>query len=408
MTKLEKYAKLIISKGVNIQPGQKLLIRCPVNLAYFSRVLTQLAWEAGAADVFTIWSDEETDRIRYLHAPDDVFGQIPKWVNRQIKYIVDNGYNVVNIYSIDPESLKDVSSERISKDLTALSRTNKPLTDQLITNAIQWCLIGVPNSAWAKKVFPDAATEEEAIAKMWEAIYHAARVDDHDPIENWNKHIAHLTTQADKLMKHNFSSLTFKNSLGTDLTVTLPQGHIWVSCGEIASTGHAFVANIPTEEVFTAPHRAGTNGIVYASKPLTYMGNIIDQFWIKFKNGQAIEWDAEIGKEFLDKLITTHPNADYLGEVALVPSESPISQSGILWYNTLFDENASCHLALGRGYDFNLSGTANKSQDELMDMGLNQSLEHTDFMIGSADLSITGVSQTGEIIQVFKDGEWAL
>ena len=408
MKYLEKYAKLIINKGVNIQPGQKLMIRSGVEQAFFARVLAQAAWDAGAADVYIQYNDEIASRIAFLSAPDERFPYVPDWLASQIDYVVKKGYNLVSIISQDPEILKGVDPERISKQMKAMAPIGKPLSDQATSNAIQWSLASVPNPAWARKVFPDAATDEEAIDNMWEAIYHASRIDDNDPIDNWNAHIASLSGNAKKLMNHNFTHLTLTNDLGTDLTLELPTGHIWVACGEEAQTGNTFIANIPTEEVFTAPHRTGTNGIVYATKPLIYMGNVIDDFWIQFKDGEAIAWDAKVGKEILEKLLHNHANAKFLGEVALVPHSSPISQSGLLWYNTLYDENASCHLALGRGYNFTLAGTENKTEAELIAMGLNQSMEHSDFMIGSADMRITGTTHDGKEVTVFEQGEWVL
>jgi aminopeptidase len=273
---------------------------------------------------------------------------------------------------------------------------------------VQWAVVSVPAPAWAKKVFPNAASDEEAINLMWDAIYAASRVDDGDPVENWKKHIVTLDAKKDALMEHNFKSLHFKNSLGTDLVLELPKGHVWVACGEQAKTGFNFIANIPTEEVFTAPLRTGANGIVYSTKPLVFMGDVIDGFWLRFKDGKVVEYDAEKNKHLLEKLLTTHENSEYLGEVALVPHSSPISQSGILWYNTLYDENASCHLALGRGYSYTLSGTEGKNDEELNAMGLNQSLAHEDFMVGSSCLDIIGTTYDGKEVFVFKQGEWAI
>ena len=396
MKYLEKYAKLVVNKGVNIQPGQKLMIRSGVDQAFFARVLAQAAWDAGAADVFINYNDEKADRIKFLSAPDDYFPHVPDWMSDQINYVVKEGYNMVAIVSQDPENLSGVDPERIGKQMKAMAPVSKPLSDQATTNGIQWTLASVPNLAWAKKVFPNAKTDQEAIDSMWEAIYHASRIDENDPIDNWNAHINKLSGYAKNMMDNNFKSLRLQNSLGTDITFELPEGHVWVACGEKAKTGNTFIANIPTEEVFTAPHRTGVNGIVHATKPLIYMGNVIDGFWIRFKDGEAVEWDAKTGKDILEKLLHTHANAKFLGELALVPHSSPISQSGLLWYNTLYDENASCHIALGRGYNYTLSGTEGKTEDELMAMGLNQSMEHSDFMIGSADMQITGVTHDGK------------
>ena len=403
---LEKYVKMIVRIGVNIQPGQKLMISCPVDCAYFARMAMQEAYDAGAADVFVRWNDEKSNRIHYLSAPEEAFGEEKSWVKELVKYAVDGGYNVLSVSAADPEALKGVDPNRITKEQKVLMQANKPLSEKVSKSEIQWTIASVPTLAWAKKVFP-GKTDDEAVAQMWDAIMAASRIDENDPVENWNKHIATLQQKVDFLMKKNFKYLHFKNKLGTDLKIELPQGHIWISCGEAAATGHNFIANIPTEEVFTAPYKNGANGIVYATKPLVHMGDIIDGFWVKFKDGKAIEVFAEKNQHLLEDIIKTHENADYLGEVALVPDTSPISQSGILWYNTLYDENASCHLALGRAYPTTVKGTEGKSEDELNEMGVNQSLTHVDFMIGSPDMEIIGTTQDGVEIPVFTNGNWA-
>ena len=406
--KLQKYVKLAVNVGVNIQKGQKLLVRCPVDCAYFARLVMEEAYKAGAADVHILWNDEKSGRINYLLAPDSNFGIEYEWEKARIKYLVDEGYQQLVVYATDPEILKGVDPERIVKNQKAAMNTFKPLRDKTASSELQWTLISVPTTAWAKKVFPSAKSDEEAINLMWDAIYAASRVDDGDAVENWKAHITTMQKKVDALMKHNFKYLRFKNAAGTDLEITLPEGHIWVACGEKAGTGYNFIANIPTEEVFTAPHRTGTNGIVYATKPYVYMGDVIDGFWLKFKDGKVVDFGAEKNQHLLEKMIKTHKNADYLGEVALVPHSSPISQSGILWYNTLYDENASCHLALGNAYPYTVKGALGKNDDELELMGVNQSLAHEDFMMGSADMSIIGVTYDGKEVAVFEQGEWAI
>ena len=407
MTKLEKYVKLIVRKGVNIQSGQKLMIACPVDCAYFARMLMKEAYTAGAQEVLIRWNDDEARRIRGLLAPDSAFGVENAWEHALIKQIVDEGYNVISVSAEDPEALKGVNTERLTKDAQVRAKTSKPLSEKISSNKVQWTIASIPTKNWAKKVFPNAKDDNEAMDLMWDAIFAATRVDDNDPIENWDKHISTLQAKVKFLMEKNFKYLHFRNKLGTDLKIELPEGHIWVACGEKASTGANFIANMPTEEVFTAPLRTGVNGIVYATKPLVHMGNLIDDFWIKFEDGKVIEYYAKKGQDILEKLITTEENANYLGEVALVPFTSPISQSGILWYNTLYDENASCHLALGRAYPVTVSGTEGKTEDELNAMGVNQSLTHSDFMMGSEDLEIMGITKDGKEIPVFVNGNWA-
>jgi len=407
--KLQKYVKLAVNVGINIQKGQKLLIRCPVDCAYFARLAMEEAYKAGAQDVQIIWGDEISTRINYLLAPDSNFGIEVEWEKARVQHLVDEGYNMLVVYATDPEILKGVDIDRIQKNTKVAATTMKPLRDKVSSSAIQWCLMSVPTEAWAKKVFPSAKTDEEAMSLMWNAIYAASRVDDTtDAVQNWKTHIGIMQAKADAMMTYNFKLLRFKNAAGTDLEIALPEGHLWVACGEEAGTGYNFVANIPTEEVFTAPHRTGTNGIVYATKPYVYMGDVIEDFWFKFKDGKVVEYGAKKGKELLEKMLTTHPNAEYLGEVALVPHSSPISQSGILWYNTLYDENASCHLALGNAYPYTVKGAVGKSEEELHAMGVNQSLAHEDFMMGSADMSIIGVTHDGKEVKVFEQGEWAI
>ncbi|MCL2397640.1 MAG: aminopeptidase [Defluviitaleaceae bacterium] len=408
MTKLEKYVKMVVNVGVNIQPGQKLMIRCPVDCAYFARMAMEEAYKAGAEDVMIQWMDEKSARINYLLAPDSNFGKDTQWEKERVKYLVDEGYNMLSVSASDPEILKGVDPERIQKNQKAGSLMMKPLMDKVSSSQVQWTIASVPTEAWARKVFSDASSVEKAMEMMWDAIYAASRVDDNDPVDNWNAHVANLQSKVEALMGHNFEYLRFKNALGTDFTMRLPQGHIWLACGEKAATGNVFIANIPTEEVFTTPHRTGTNGIVYATKPLVYMGDLIEDFWLKFVDGRVVESGAGRNRHLLEKLLTTHENADYLGEVALVPHDSPISQSGILWYNTLYDENASCHLALGRAYATTVQGTEGKSEEELNAMGVNQSLTHEDFMIGSADLEIIGVTYDGKEVPVFVNGNYAI
>jgi len=409
LDKLQKYVKLLVNTGVGLKAGQKLVINCPVDLAYFGRLAMKEAYDAGAAEVLILWNDEISGRIHYLNAPDDAFGHEIEWIKARVKYLVDEGYCLLNVYATDPENLKGVNPERVQKQQKVNQMMSKPLSDKVTSSAVQWNLASVPTPSWAKKVFPNAKNEEEAIDLMWEAIYAACRVDDAtDPVDNWKAHVDSLQGKANKLMELNFKSLHFKNSYGTDLITELPAGHVWVACGEKAKTGNNFIANIPTEEVFTAPHREGVHGIVYGTKPLVYMGDVIDEFWVKFEKGKVVEYGAKKNEHLLKSLLELHKNADYLGEVALVPYNSPISQSGILWYNTLYDENASCHLAFGRGYNYCLAGTDDKTEDELNEMGLNQSLTHEDFMVGSPCLEIIGTTQDGKEIAVFTKGDWAI
>lgn len=407
MTKLEKYVKMIVNVGVNIQKGQRLLIRCPVDCAYFARMASEEAYKAGAEEVLIRWHDEKSMRIEYLNAPDSNFGKETEWEKALISHIVKEDYALLSVSASDPEIMKGVNPERILKNQRVNARLGKPLSDKTSRGEVQWTIASVPTEAWSKKVFPNAKTTEEAMNLMWDAIYAASRIDDNDPIDNWKKHTDTLQGNVKHLMDNNFKSIRLKNSLGTDLEIELPQGHVWVACGEEAKNGHNFIANIPTEEIFTAPLRTGVNGVVYGTKPLVYMGDIIDNFHVEFKDGKVTKVFAEKNQHLLEKIVSTEENADYLGEIALVPHNSPISQSGILFYNTLYDENASCHLAFGRAYADCVKGTQGKTDDELLEMGINQSLTHVDFMVGSADMEIIGTTQDGKEVAVFKNGNFA-
>ena len=409
MDKLEKYASAIIKVGVNLQKGQKLLINSSVDTAYFARMVMEEAYKAGAEKVHIMWNDDKSTRIDYLMAPDSNFGIEYTWLKELYSHLAEENYNVVALASANPEALNGVDTDRVTKNQKVGMQMRKPLSDNTMTSSVQWTIAALPSVDWAKKVFPTAKSDDEAVTLMWDAIYKAARIDDNDPIENWNKHIATLQSKAKVLNDNCFKYLHYKNAKGTDLTIELSPGHLWLACGGKAGNGNNFVANMPTEEVYTAPFKNGTNGIVYSTKPLVYMGDLIDEFWIKFENGRAVEYSAQKGQHLLEKLLTTEENADYLGEVALVPHTSPISTSGILWYNTLYDENASCHIALGRAYPTTHKDTAGLSQEELVEKcGLNFSMTHNDFMIGSADLEIIGEKSDGTKLQVFKDGVFVI
>ena len=409
MNKIEKYARLAIEKGMNIQKGQNLLIRASVDNVDFARLLSKVAWKNGVRGVMVQWNDEKLSRERFLYGDIDIFGQENIWSKEYINKIIDEDYQILTVISNNPENLKGVSPEKMTKETKTLGGIYKPIVDKMTSNAIQWSVVAVPSPEWAIKVFPDSNSPEEAVETMWEAIFAANLIDEGDPVENWNAHLKTLSERTKKLQSYNLKSLTFKNSLGTDIEIGLIKEHIWTGVTKTSkTTGNSFIANIPTYEVFTAPHRTEVNGIVHATKPLVYMGNIIDKFWIRFEKGCAVEYKAEIGQEFLEKLITIHPNSNFLGEVALVPYSSPISKSGILWYKTLYDENASCHIALGNGYSYTMSGSDGLSEEEKMAKGLNQSLAHTDFMIGSKCLSITGEAEDGSTIQIFENGEFVI
>lgn len=404
---VEKYARLIISTGINIQKDQTLVITSPIECAPFARMLSEAAFRQGARDVVMNWSDELSAKIRYLNAPEEVFAEFPEWRKDFYLSYVRQGGAFISISAADPELLKDVNPERIVKTQRASNIALAEYREKIMNHDNSWCVVSIPTRQWAKKVFPDA-TDEQAITLLWDAILKAVRVDAEDPAANWEQHKARLRERRDYLNACKFKFLRYRNAGGTDLTVELPEGHIWMGGSKHNAEGVDFVANMPTEEVFTLPKKTGVNGVVVSSKPLVYNGNLIDKFKLTFENGKVIAAVAATGQEILQKLLTTDEGASYLGEVALVPYNSPISNSGILFYNTLFDENASCHFAFGKAYPTCIENGASLSKTELEQRGVNDSLIHVDFMMGTQDLDITGVTRDGKETPVFSQGDFVL
>lgn len=405
--KLRKYAELLVKTGINLKKDQILVVRSPIECAEFAREIVDIGFEAGAKDVVINWSDEVYSRIRYLKGPEALFETFPSWQKEFYLSYVRQDAAFLTISASDPENFKDVDPVRIQKFSRAFSAEVSEYRDRLMNNENVWCVASVPTPAWAKKVFP-GVTEAEAMDKLWEAIYEAVRVNEPDPVASWNTHKQNLKRQMDLLNEMNFKSLHYTNSLGTDLVIELPEGHLWLGGSDLTPDGHEFIANMPTEEVFTAPKRDGVNGRVVSSMPLNFNGSLIDEFELTFKDGKVVDYSAKVGYEQLKRLLETDEGASYLGEVALVQYDSPISNMGILFYNTLFDENASCHLALGKAYPVSIKGGDQMDQATLLANGINDSITHEDFMVGTKDLSIVGVKANGEKIQVFKDGNFAL
>lgn len=404
---LEKYAQLIVKTGLNIQPGQSLVINSPLECAPFTRMVAEAAYQAGARDVAVQWSDELLAKIRFLQAPEEVFEEFPDWQKEFYLSYVRKGAAFLSISASDPELMQDVRPERMAKAQKANRAALKEYRENLMSNKNAWSVISIPTGAWAQKIFPDLP-KEQAIAKLWETIFKTIRVDSDDPIAAWNKHKANLQKRLDFLNSHSFKTLHYRNSLGTDLEVELPENHLWLGGSEKTSAGVEFIANMPTEEVFTLPLQSGVNGRVVSSKPLIYQGNLIDQFSFDFKDGRVVDFSAQKGYETLKNLLATDDGSPFLGEVALVPYNSPISDLNLLFYNTLFDENASCHFALGKAYPVCLKNSEAMSPEELKQAGVNDSLIHEDFMIGTGDLEITGRTPDGKEIPVFKNGDFVI
>ncbi|MBQ3195333.1 MAG: aminopeptidase [Clostridia bacterium] len=403
---LEKYAKLIINVGINPNKGQKLVISCPVDCAEFGRLCLSAAYDAGCGEVIMNWSDDYCGRETYLKADAEVFESFPTWRKQFFDDLAAEGAARLSIYASDPENLKGVDPKRISSYQKASGKALENFRMLQMKNAFPWCVVSVPIDSWAKKVFADKE-ENEAVEALWNAILKTVRIDEeNDPVQLWKEHIALLTERKNKLNSYKFKYLKYKNSLGTDLTVELPEGHYWEAASEKAGTGQIFVPNLPTEEIFTAPKFDGVNGVICASKPLVLDGNVIENIRFVLKDGKITEAYADTAVDVLRNAIAVDEGAAYLGEVALVPYDSPISNTGILFYNTLFDENASCHFAFGDSYP-TIEGGNEMSAEELKAAGLNSSMTHEDFMVGTADLSIVGVTGNGTEIEIFKNGNFA-
>ena len=404
---LEKYAELAVKTGVNLQKGQILVISSPVDCAYFAREVAQVAYKEGAKDVVMNWRDELFSRIRYLLAPEEVFEELPEWKKEFYVSYARQGAAFLTIENEDPEIMKGVSPERIMKDNITTRTAVKEYRDRLMSNKNPWSIVAVPSPEWAKKVFPEL-TEADAVERLWEEILKTVRVDKKDPAAAWREHKENLKKHLDFLNSNNFKLLHYKNSAGTDLKVELPEGHIWLGGSEYTPEGLEFTANMPTEEVFTLPKKSGINGKVVSTMPLSYNGSIIDGFAFTFKDGRIVDYTAQKGYDTLKNIIETDEGSHYLGEVALIQVDSPISKSGVLFYNTLFDENASCHFAIGKAYSVCVKNSESMTEEELKNLGVNESLTHVDFMIGSPDLQITGITAEGKEVPVFRNGNFAV
>lgn len=404
---LEKYARLIVNTGVNLQQNQTLVITSPIECADFARLIAAQAFAAGARDVVMKWKDELFSKLRFLQAPEAVFSEFPDWEKAFYLTYVQQGAAFVSIAAADPELFKDVQPERLSKAQKASSTALKEYRERLMSNKNTWCVVSIPTKTWAAKVFPQL-DEQAALDSLWTAILQTVRVDAADPVAAWEEHKRKLKQHLQFLNTARFRFLRYRNSLGTDLEIELPANHIWLGGSEYTPEGIEFIANMPTEEVFTLPKKTGVNGTVFSAKPLNYNGNLIDRFSLTFKAGKIVDFQAETGYEVLKHLLATDEGSCYLGEVALVPFDSPISQSNILFYNTLFDENAACHLAIGKAYPVCIRGGEAMSNQEMEEHGVNDSLVHEDFMIGTPDLEIIGITESGEEITVFTQGNFAV
>ena len=401
----KEYAELVVRAGVNIQKGQKLSITCPVECADFARLCAAAAYEAGCREVLMRWTDDELRRMRFLHADDEVFDTVHPWAADYLNMLSEEGAAFLSIYSEDPDSLAGVDPDRIRRSQISSEKAIMPYRRRTMRSECTWCVCSVPSETWARSVFPDLSADE-AVERLWKEIFAACRVGGGDAVRSWKEHSDSIKKHVDIMNGYDFKTLRYRNSAGTDVTVDLPEGHYWAGGEEISASGITFSANIPTEEVFTVPDRNSINGTLAATRPLSLNGTLVEGFSFRVENGKIVDVRADKGEEILRDAISVDEGASYFGEIALVPNDSPISNSGVLFLNTLFDENASCHFAFGRAYP-NIRGAEDMSEEELDARGVNRSITHVDFMIGSPDMEITGITHDGEEIAVFRNGNFA-
>ena len=403
-TTLTKYARLIAEVGANVQKGQEVIIRAEVENCDFAVLLAGECYKLGASKVTVDWRYAPLTKLNYKKRSLKTLSTVEDWEVERLKHREKTLPVLILIESDDPDGLKGVDQAKVAKSRMAVAKITKPISDRM-SEKYQWCIAAVPGKKWAKKVFPNDSASV-AVKKLWDAILYTSRVTD-DPVAAWNEHNRDLLDRSETLNKMGLKFLHYKSAQGTDLKVGLNSQGIFMGGGEYTLGGVYYNPNIPTEEVFTSPVAGIADGIVYATKPLSYQGELIDNFWVRFENGKVVETGAEKNPELLDKLVHMDEGAAMLGECALVPYDSPINNSGILFYNTLFDENCCCHLALGRGFNNTLKGFENMTNEECKRAGINDSAIHVDFMIGSEDLQIDGITADGKTIAIFKNGNWA-
>lgn len=415
---LRKYAEAIVRVGLNLRAGQRLIITNatargvpPAGRALVHEV-TKAAYAAGARFVDVIWGDEEMLRIRLLHTPADSFNEYPKWHINGILDMLEKGDALLSIYANDPDVYSGLDSDRVGAMQRSHLENWAPISNLVTRNASNWSIAASAAPAWAAKIFPDLESEE-AMEKLWQAIFETTRATTPDPVAAWQEHIQNLRKRANYMQAKKFSVLHYRaaspwdKSENTDFTLGLPRGHKWISAQSMAENGVVFTANMPTEEIFTLPDRQRADGTVHATFPLSYGGSLIEDFSVTFENGKIVKVSAKKNEAILQKLVDTDEGSTRLGEVALVPASSPIARRGHLFYNTLFDENASCHIAIGRAYRFTLTGGEELTDEEFTAAGGNTSINHVDFMIGSPQMDIDGIKEDGTREPVMRSGEWA-
>ena len=403
-TVLKNYAKLLVRCGLNVEKGQEVLVYADLDQPEFVKMVVEECYRAGASRVTVEWNYQPLQKVHIRGRSLKSLSTVEKWEEERLRHYADVLPCRLHLISEDPDGLKGVNMEKMMKGQQARYRISKPYQDKM-EGRNQWCVAAVPGAAWAKKVFPELK-KSQAIEKLWEAILSTSRVTD-DPIQAWKEHNADLEARCAYLNSLNVRELRYRAANGTDLRVGLIPETEFKGGGEMSLTGHFFNPNIPSEEVFISPKRGEAEGIVYSSMPLSYQGQLIENFSIRFEGGRAVEVHAEKNEDLLRQMIAMDEGAAYLGECALVPYDSPIRNSGILFYNTLFDENAACHLAMGRGYIDTVKDYGKYTLEECQALGINDSMIHVDFMIGTEDLAIDAVTASGETVPVFRSGNWA-
>ncbi|WGS66062.1 aminopeptidase [Marinitoga aeolica] len=401
---LEKYAELLVKVGINVQKGQRVFLRSTIDAVDFTRKVAEKAYEAGAKEVYTVYNDEYMLFLKLKYADKDLLNEFHQWEVDMAKYFCDDKGAFLSIIGSDPDILKTIDPQKIGQYSKTRQTAMKEVSKVIMADKVSWSVGAVPSEKWAKKVFPKS---EKPIEDLWNAILKTVRVNEKDdPVELWNKHLNNLKTKTEYLNNKQYDYLRYEGP-GTDLMVGLPENHKWLGGAQKNEDGTVFLPNIPTEEVFTAPHKDKVNGYVKNSKPLVYGGNIIDGFTMEFKDGKIIKVTAEKGEDVLKQAISLDEGASYLGEVALVPVDSPIYQLNVVFYNTLFDENAASHFAFGRAYSTCVENGENMNEQELKEVGLNNSITHVDFMIGNEEMNVYGIKNGKEEL-IMKNGRWVI
>ncbi len=401
---LDRLAEVAVRAGLGLAPGQELLVTATLDAVPLARLITEHAYKAGAALVTTLFSDEQSALLRFRYAPNASFDAAPSWLYEGMAQAYRTGAARLAIAGSDPSLLSKEDPEKVSRVNRATSKAYRPALELITRHEINWTIIACATPEWAAAVFPDLP-QNEALARLWNAIFAASRADQTDPVAAWKKHDAHLHARADMLNQKRYSALHFRGP-GTDLRVGLADDPLWLGGGTTAGNGHYCIPNMPTEEVFTTPHKDRVDGRVTSTKPLSHQGTMIEEISVRFQDGKIVEAHAARGEQVLQRMIETDEGARRLGEVSLVPQSSPIAASGLLFMNTLFDENAACHIALGQAYSTCLKNGDSLTPEQLASRGANDSLIHVDWMIGSNRIDVDGISAAGDSEPVMRAGEW--